>query len=217
FLDEVAEMSPALQSALLRVLEDGRYTRVGDSRPCQADVRLVCATSRDLVAMVAEGAFRSDLYYRIRGATVTLPPLRARSDILELADGILAQLAEEAGEAAPHLDEAVRRVLVAHAWPGNVRELRMTLHYANVLAGGNGVITRDDLPAELLDAVAEAHGVGLEASPGGDEHGLLATSERHALEEALRTAGGNMTRAASLLGVARSTLYRMLRKHDLHG
>ena len=215
FLDEVAEMSPALQAALLRVLEDGTYNRVGDARPCHADVRLICATSRELGAMVGSGEFRSDLYYRIRGATVTLPPLRERTDLLELAEGILGQLTDEAGAARLRLDDEVRSVLLAHDWPGNVRELRMTLHFASVLAADSGFITRDDLPAELLEAdAAAAHG----GPATGDGTGsLLADVERDAVTEALRASSGNLTRAATLLGVARSTLYRMLRRHGLRG
>jgi transcriptional regulator of acetoin/glycerol metabolism len=203
FLDEVGEMSPRLQAMLLKVLEGGRYSRVGEHTPRTADFRLMCATCRDLEAMVAEGTFRSDLYYRIRGAVLRLPPLRARSDLPELVRGLLERLAAEAGRRTPRLSEAAMACLAAHPWPGNVRELRMTLQYALALTEAD-VIEPDDLPVEI----------GRRQAPAATPATLLGT-KKQALTRALRETAGNISEAARRMGVARSTIYRMMRRYDL--
>jgi transcriptional regulator with PAS, ATPase and Fis domain len=189
FLDEVAEMSPAMQAALLRVLETGTFRRVGEVRLERSDVRVICATCRDLPALVAAGSFREDLYYRLKGAVVRLPPLRERTDVLALAGHLLgaSTLSAEAADA-----------LARHAWPGNIRELKSVLAVAQVLAGGAPVIERQHLPAELAPPTP---------------HTAIADVERQAMLRALADAGGNVSRAARSLGVARSTLHRMKRRH----
>ncbi len=208
FLDEIGEMSPAAQAALLRVLEDGRYSRIGEAAMRQADVRIICATCRDLSAMVEAGEFRKDLYYRIRGAVLTLPPLSTRNDLPSLAEGLCAALVQTKGLApAPITGEALA-LLQAHDWPGNVRELKMVLEVALVLAEG-APITGDHLPA-LTDVSAPTATTKL-----SNADSPLLEAERSALSSALAKAEGNMSRAARVLGVARTTLYRMLRRHDL--
>ena len=138
FLDEVAEMPGPLQALLLRVLEDGTYFRVGESVPRQADVRLICATCRDLPGMVDGGSFRRDLYFRIAGAVLSLPPVRERNDVANLVRHVFAGLAasENPDAPAPRLSRAVLERLTAARWPGNVRQIRTALQYAMALADG---------------------------------------------------------------------------------
>ncbi|MCA9713721.1 MAG: sigma 54-interacting transcriptional regulator, partial [Myxococcales bacterium] len=200
-LDELAEMSPALQAMLLRFLEDGVYRRVGETQARRADVRLICATCRDLPDMVARGEFRQDLYYRIRGAVLTLPPLRARTDLDELTDALLRQRTAE----PPPLTPEARARIRDHAWPGNVRELKTALHYALVMAAGEPAIEPHHLPQETYScAPAPAR-----AEP---DSATLEQVERDALRRALRAGDGNLAKAARVLGVARSTIYRMARR-----
>jgi len=188
-------MPLAMQAALLRVLETGTFRRVGEVRLERSDARIVCATCRDLPALVAAGAFREDLYYRLKGAVVRLPPLRERTDVTALAEHLLGATSALAAEAA----DAIARC----AWPGNVRELKSVLAVAQVLAGGARVIERSHLPAELAPASPPA------------ERTAIADVERHAVVRALVEASGNVSRAARTLGVARSTLHRMKRRHGV--
>lgn len=204
FLDEVAEMPAAMQAALLRVLEDGTYQRVGETSVSRCDVRVVCATCRDLDAMVASGAFRKDLYYRLHGARVALPPLRQRTDIVPLARHVLRQLAAARGAVAPALTAEVEALFREHPWPGNVRELRSTLEVALVLAGDGPRIGVEHLPPDW-----HAPPPGESATPE------LAVAEGSAVRRVLAEVAGNVSLAAQRLGVARSTLYRMMRRHGL--
>ncbi len=200
FLDEVAEMPDALQAALLRALEDGSYTRVGEARPRRSRFRLVAATCRDLVARVREGAFRKDLFFRIQGAVVTLPALRDRTDKVELARALLARQAARDGAPARSLSPDAERWVEEHDWPGNVRELVHALDHAVALSDGAAVLEREHLPAPLFEAAAGATASRRDALKG-------------ALEQALDLAQGNMSDAARRLGVARSTLYRMIERY----
>ena len=218
FLDEIGEMPPPLQAALLRVLDDGTYCRVGDGRVRRSNVRLVCATCRDLPKMVETGEFRRDLYYRVRGATLSLPPLRERSDVLELAEAFLEALSPGAV-----LSDGVEARLVAHEWPGNIRELRAAMQFAVVLAAeaGRTVVLVDDLPRELHESAPREGPVAAipvpatsraaPTSPPASLHDVEAV----ALRDALDAVGGNRSAAARRLGVARSTLYRMMERHGL--
>ena len=223
FLDEVAEMSAPAQAMLLRFLEDGSYHRVGESTPRYADVRLLCATCRDLPELVATGAFRKDLFYRINGGNVRLPTLRERTDRLELARALLDRLvttparppgatASSPRRSAPrraHLGASAEAWVLDHGWPGNVRELKTALAHALALAAAGRPasddtsleLTRDHFPEPLLafDPTPVDH---RPTSRKGALHTLA--------QEALARAGGNMSEAARTLGVARSTLYRML-------
>lgn len=186
FLDEVAEMPAAMQAALLRVVETGTYRRVGDVRLERTDVRIVCATCRDVSAL------RPDLYYRLVGATVRIPPLRERTDIVALATALAAP-----AELAPCAQERIAR----YAWPGNVRELKSSLAVAKVAADGSGWI--------------EAHHLPIAAAPAVDAVAGLDGAERDAVVRALAQAGGNVSEAARILGVARSTVHRMKRRYGL--
>jgi transcriptional regulator of acetoin/glycerol metabolism len=198
FLDEVAEMPASMQATLLRVLETGTWRRVGDVRSERADVRIVCATCRDLPALVTQGAFRQDLYYRLKGATVRIPALRERADVVPLAHHLLT------GKSATFtLTSAAEEALRRHDWPGNVRELKSTLEVAAVMSQGAPIDTAH-LPPELNAAPR--------ARPGSPES--LADQELAAVLRALAECGGNVSHAAKRLGVARSTIYRLLRRGE---
>jgi transcriptional regulator of acetoin/glycerol metabolism len=203
FLDEVGELSPSAQAMLLRFLEDGTYYRVGEASERLADVRLIAATSRDLPALARQEQFRSDLYFRMRGVVLRLPPLRDRNDRGELARALLENLARQRGLPKPlGLSPAALAWIEKHDWPGNVRELRSALDYAVVLAGDAPRVELWHLPVEELGPPAAAND-------------LRAQAERGALLRALGQGQGNLSDAARSLGVARSTLYRMLGRHGL--
>lgn len=234
FLDEVAEMPGPLQALLLRVLEDGTYYRVGDTVPRHADIRLITATCRDLPRMVVEGAFRQDLFYRIDGACLTLPPLRERSDLPELTLHLLSCLAEEEpGIAPPRLSADAFDWLISQPWPGNVRQLKTALQHALVLAGG-GELRREHLPV-LIGGLPRSAGAGrpapeirpsepsdTRARPPQEPESPVAVSgisrlddlEAEIVRQAVEQAGGNLSLAARRLGIARTTLYRRLRREE---
>ncbi|WNG40153.1 sigma-54-dependent Fis family transcriptional regulator [Archangium violaceum] len=206
FLDEIGEMPEQLQALLLRVLDDGHYFRLGETRPRESRFRLISATCRDLPAMVEAGKFRRDLYYRIRGAGVSLPPLRRRTDKVELARALVEKIAREQGGEAPPMTPETERLIEAHTWPGNVRELKSALAHALALAGEGEPLAPEHLPDDVVEppsAAATNEGSGRKAA------------EARALREAMAAANGNLSEAARRLGVARSTLYRMLGRHGL--
>jgi sigma-54 dependent transcriptional regulator, acetoin dehydrogenase operon transcriptional activator AcoR len=219
FLDEVAEMPAAMQAALLRVLEDGTYQRVGETETRHTDVRLIAATCRDLEALVEEGTFRKDLYYRLRGVTVRIPPLRARTDRGALVDHLLARLSPS-GTAPRQVDPALRGWLETRCFRGNVRELRSLLSVTLVLAGDAEVLSLEHLPpdwatsAEAWLASADEAATGLAATTDEDAAapGELRAVTGKLVRDTLSELSGNVSAAARKLGVARSTLYRRLRK-----
>ena len=189
FLDEIGELPLALQSRLLRVLDSGELRRVGAESPRAVDVRLVCATHRDLRARVADGSFREDLYYRIARVVLEVPPLRARpEDVRAIASCVLAELEPELGARVLSADALAR--LAAHPWPGNVRELRNVLSSA-ALAASRGGIEAADVERALLQLGA------LSAAARISDESVRLAVDRHA---------GNLAAAARTLGLARSTL-----------
>ena len=207
FLDQVAEMPPALQALVLRVLEDGTFTPVGDTRERHATFRLVCATNRDMAKLVASGQFRQDLYYRIKGIELTLPPLRARTDVVSLAAELLERVArEEKIASVPELGVSARAAITERAWPGNVRELKTALRYALVMARGGGTIEAEHLPANDAPATHRTPMTGAVARRD---------AEADAVRRALAQSHWNLTAAARALGVSRSTLYRLMDRHGL--
>lgn len=212
FLDEIAEMPLALQALLLRVLEDGVYHRVGEDTPRSVDVRLVCATCRDLPALVEEGAFRADLFYRVRGASLTLPPVREREDLDLLCTALLGSLARAQGRPAPTLSRDALAVLQGWAWPGNVRELRMALHHALVVARDDDTLEPWHLPDMLAGTPTRA--TARTEAPSAPS---LAEARLQAVRKALQRYGGNVSAAARSLGVARSTVYRLMKRHGIAG
>ncbi|MBO0494530.1 sigma-54-dependent Fis family transcriptional regulator [Pseudomonas sp. Marseille-Q1929] len=200
FLDEIGDMPFALQTRLLRVLEDRMVVPIGGAAQA-VDVRIISATHRNLLERVQAGSFREDLYYRLNGLEVGLPSLRERTDKAPLLDFLLEQ--EAAGQAIT-LDVAARQALLAHAWPGNVRQLRMVLRTLVALAEG-GRIALNDLPANVR-APSLVPSTAVDVSPLDD-------AERKTLLSALEQQRWHMTRTAQQLGISRNTLYRKLRKH----
>jgi transcriptional regulator with GAF, ATPase, and Fis domain len=205
FLDEVGDMPLALQSKLLRVLQEREIERVGGRRRVPIDVRVLAATHANLAARIARGEFREDLYYRLRVVEISLPPLRERrEDIPRLVRHFLDRFAAREGRAAPALDREAYAALLGHDFPGNIRELENLLEGAAALSQG-GTIRREDL--QWLPAAADPLVASL-AAPGEEEiPDQRALEERH-IRRVLRLAGGNKSRAARLLGISRRTLYR---------
>jgi transcriptional regulator with GAF, ATPase, and Fis domain len=214
FLDEVAEMSPAVQAKFLRVLQEREFKRLGGSRSVQANVRVIAATNRDLKVALARGEFREDLYYRLNVFAIELPPLRERpEDILPLAEAFLEELGPAVGRPAAGISRAAREILFAYPWPGNVRELRNVLERATILCEG-GLITAEHLPSEL--ARREEASLSVAGSGGFPVGGVdLQVVERDLIVRALETSRNNRARAARLLGITRAQLYRRLQKHGL--
>jgi two-component system response regulator AtoC len=208
FLDEIGEMPLAMQAKVLRVLENGEVRRVGSIETHNVDVRFVAATHRDLRAMASEGLFRTDLYFRINGVTLVIPPLRERApEILSLARTFIDQASLRDGHAPPELAASARVAITTYAWPGNVRELRTVMERALLLAGGKA-IEREHL---LLDHEMVAS--RQETSTRLDDE--LARVERDRIVDALARSDGNQTEAAKLLGVARRTLIHRIEAYKL--
>ncbi len=211
FLDEIGDVSPAMQSRLLRVLQEREVRPVGGTRWTPVDVRVVAATHRDLAAEVAAGRFRQDLYYRLQVVTVVLPPLRERrEDIPLLIDRLLARAARETGKQLRGVSDTALELLLAHRWPGNVRELGHVIERAVVLAR-HDVLTADDFPM-LLDDAAPAHRADVDALGSDAPRPTLEELKRRYVLEILDEQGGNVSRAAAVLGIDRRSLHRMLHR-----
>lgn len=213
FIDEVGELPPEVQVKLLRVLEDRRVMRVGAVRAHVADVRFVFATNRELEAEVQRGAFRRDLYYRLAGMTLAVPPLREqRGDLPRLARAFLERAAARLGRSTPTLHEDVLPHLVAHDWPGNVRELKNVMERAVALCPGEEIGVQQ---LALSGAVAAR---GTEVAVARAAPGAAAPEverEAQAIAEAIARCGGNQTEAAALLGISRRTLLHRLDRYEL--
>ncbi len=205
FLDEMGEMPASLQAKLLRVLQERTVERIGGRTPIPLDLRIICATNRNLDTLMSGGNFREDLYYRISEVTVRVPPLRDRQgDSLLLAQFLLQHMAERYGRPTRGLAPDAIRAIQAHRWPGNVRELENRIKGAVIMADG-AVVTAGDL--------------GLQ-DPGDDPEYLnlrvaRQRAEAQAVRQALAVARGNLSRASELLGVTRPTLYDLLEKHHI--
>ncbi len=209
FLDEVGLLPPALQPKLLRVLQDGEYIPVGSRKARKADVRVVAATNEDLARSVKEGRFREDLWFRLRVVPVRLPPLRERrEDVPALVEHFVKKHALRLDRPPLMPDADAMRALLDHRWPGNIRELEHAVERGLLLARGEA-ITLADLPPEL--APAEKEGGGSEGRYRKDRDAW----ERKFFEDLLREAGGNVSRAAELAGIHRSTLYEKLTRYGL--
>ena len=210
FFDEIAEMDLGLQAKLLRFVQTGVYQRVGDDTPERADVRLVCATNRNPMEELEAGRFREDLYYRLHVVPIELPPLRARDrDVIDIANQMLNRFAVEENKRFTTLSPEVEALFRAYSWPGNVRQLQNTLRNIVVLHDGT-VVDREMLPGALRNLPVD----GLNSAPCDRENPAIAPlwlTEKRAIEEAIRHCGGNIPKAADLLDISNSTIYRKRR------
>ena len=209
FLDEIGTTSPGLQSRLLRALQEKEITRVGSTTPIRVDVRVVAATNLELKALVAEGKFREDLYYRLAVYPLNVPPLRERpTDIPLLVEHGLTQLRGRIpGAGSLSCSPLAMRLLRQYAWPGNVRQLIAALESAAISAGDSGRIEAQHLPDEVREAQ--------DSSSARYKASVQADDERAAIEAALAHTGGVLSRAAELLGMGRTTLWRKMRAYGI--
>ena len=217
FLDEIGDIGPALQAKLLRVIETGRFRRVGATADLRADARIVAATNRDLQRMVQQGAFRADLYYRLSAFVIEVPALRQRREDIDLLVRHFAQHGAPRAGVTAEFSEAALRQLRQYDWPGNVRELRNVVERAALLAGAGAVVEPRHLPA--------LHGPAASGAPppvgGGDLPALLQGEptldeiERRYLAWLLERYAGNRRRVAEVLGVSERTAYRMLDRFEM--
>jgi two-component system, NtrC family, response regulator AtoC len=218
-LDEIGDMALELQAKILRVLQDRIVVPIGSRRQVRVDVRIVAATHQDLERMVHEGRFRQDLYYRLRELEIVLPPLRERKeDIPALVARFLEEAAEELGlRETPSLTPEAAVRLERARWPGNIRELRHVVKGAALRAGGSAIRELDldlDGEAQLAPTLAPLAAAGAGASPTTYKEQLEA-QEKAALQRCLDEASGNLTRAAELFGVPRTTYREKLVRHGL--
>jgi transcriptional regulator with PAS, ATPase and Fis domain len=206
FLDEIGLMPLDMQAKLLRVLQANEIIRLGDTEPRPIDVRVVAATNQDLFAQVRDNEFREDLYYRLNVVEIAIPPLRRRVEDLEtLAEHVLARVASQLGLGRIEISEKAFRILRSYNWPGNVRELENYLERACILSEGN-VILPDHLPLRLR--VREG-----KSTPGPIR--TLQEEERGVILSALSESRGNISQAARLLGISRSTIHRRIKAYGV--
>jgi two-component system response regulator AtoC len=214
-LDELGDMPAPLQTRLLRVLQEGKVRRVGGSRDIAVDVRLIAATAKDLDAAVKSGAFREDLYYRVKVVHLHIPPLRARrEDIPLLAEALVQRAARRLGKPAPRLGAEASEALLLPSWPGNVRQLEHAIESAVVRCTGDEIGV-DELPEEVRLALRRA------SEPVDDEDLSIkrhtARLERELIERALRRTQGNRTQAARLLDLSYKALLYKIRDYAIEG
>jgi len=201
-------MRPALQSKLLRVLQEHAFERVGGTRTIEVDVRVIAATNRDLPQAIKAGAFREDLFFRLNVIPITLPPLRERkADIARLATFFLQKYGLEVKKPGMRFAPEALEALAAHDWPGNVRELGNIVERAVVLSSGAEI--------QPEDLTLPAGGLSLAAGAGSPYQSRLEVAEKEVLLQALQDHGGDKRAAARALGVALSTLYAKLKKYQL--
>lgn len=202
FLDEIGDISVAMQMRLLRVLQEQEFEQVGDSTPIKVDVRVIAATNQDLAEKVRLGLFRHDLYYRLNVVRLIIPPLRERlDDVPLLVEHFLAKHGRKFQKLLTAVSPEVMELFMRHAWPGNVRQLEHTLEHAAILCRST-IISVEHLPQDFFEPIAAAQPVRMPDSP---------PDRNMTLEEALAKAGGNKAKAARLLGISRCTIYRMLK------
>jgi len=212
FLDEIGDMPVALQARLLNVIEDREVVPLGSSKVVNVDVRIISATQHDPLDMIARGEFREDLYYRLNGITVRLPPLRQRTDCA----GLIRKLLRSESVAAVDIESQLIERLVEHSWPGNVRQLRNVLRTMLALRSGD-TLTLADLREEwLAGAAPDAAGrTGAPAVAEAEGESVLSGAEREALRRTLETCQWNVSAAAARLQISRRTIYRKIHRHGL--
>jgi len=205
FLDEISDMSPRMQAKILRVIQERCFNHLGSTKPIQVDVRILAATNKDLEKMIEQGTFREDLYYRLNVVSILTPLLRERKeDIPLLAQHFLAKYTARHTKKVKSISPQVMDQLYRYSWPGNVRELENVIERAVILSSGEIILLRD-LPPHLRSAFPHK-----ESSPSS-----LKEAERKFIFDALRDTGGNQSRAAQLLGIHRTSLWRKLKTYDL--
>jgi two-component system NtrC family response regulator len=205
FLDEVGDLSMPLQAKLLRFLQERVVERVGGRKEIQVDVRVICATHQNLAALIQEGRFREDLYYRINEATIQVPPLRERAgDAVVLARAFLTRYAKENQRPIRDFTHAALEIIEHYEWPGNVRELENRVKRAVIMAEGSE-ITPVDLELDAVEAESQPFAL----------REVREVAERKAIQRALSYTDNNVSRTADLLGVTRPTLYNLMKKHKL--
>jgi len=208
FLDEVGELSLSMQAKLLRVLQERSFERVGSNTVIQVDLRILAATNRNLSAMVAQGQFREDLFYRLNVFPIVIPPLRERAgDIVLLAEHFVTHFATQQGIATPKLTTPALNLMQTYSWPGNVRELENAMERAMILAE-DGMIHAYNLPTQLQTIAAEVN-----ESP---VHTRMSQVEYELIVEALGKSHGNVSDAALQLGMTRRILSLRMTKYQLH-
>ncbi len=206
FLDEIGNIPLHLQAKLLRALQDRAIVKVGDNKSVPIDIRLICATNKDLPQMVRDGRFREDLYYRINTMHIQLPPLRQRTDeIIPLAEIFISRFAKKYRRDITGIDESAKSALLGHWWGGNIRELQNCIEKAIILAEGK-ILTASGLFLSLDDPVTEIY-------DNTDE--TLDTTEAKAIKAAMDKYNGNISLVAKSLGISRPTLYAKLKKHNI--
>jgi transcriptional regulator of acetoin/glycerol metabolism len=219
FLDEIGDMPLALQTRLLRVLEEHEVVPLGAEKAMKVDLRVVCASHQNLRSMISRGQFREDLYNRLNGITLELPRLVDRTDKDQLIRNLLSAETSDGRPVAIETDAF--QCLLDYDWPGNIRELRNVIRTALAICDG-GVVRLRDLPSEVRNGASGAIATEMQspvfesgdagASDAGSSLSPIEAAERQALVKAIRTTEGNMARAATLLQVSRSTLYRRCRR-----
>ena len=211
FLDEIGDLPLSTQVKLLRVLEEKVVERVGDHHPIKVDVRIISATNRDLQALISQGKFREDFYYRINVIPINVPPLRERiEDIPFLARSFFNRLQLKSGKTISAISNEALQLLMAYTWPGNVRELKSAFEYAFVSCRGDSILP-GDLPMHILGA--EKAPVAQTALPmeGGDLNDI----KKQRLIKALNAAGGNQSEAARLLGISRTSVWNQMKRYQI--
>lgn len=213
FLDELGEMSPALQVKLLRVLQDGTFVPVGDTKQRKVDVRIIAATNRHLDAMISEGTFREDLFYRLSVIVINIPPLRERrEDIALLAESFLAGHAAKSGQPAKRLHPETLKLLAGFSWPGNVRQLQNEIERLVIMSGNQQEIGPDLLAPQIKNAATSA---AVFAPVTGSLKDAAEALERNMIEATLLRCGGNKSEAARELGISRSNLIAKAQSYGL--
>jgi len=212
FLDEIGDMPLPLQTRLLNVIEDREVMPLGGNKVVSVDVRVISATQHDPLEMIARGQFREDLYYRLNGITVRLPPLRQRTDGAALIEKLLSS---EAGGAPLEIEPALLERLVKHSWPGNVRQLRNVLRTMLALRTSERLTLADFKEEWLGEGRADAGSGPLPAPGDGDDGSALSDAEREALRRTLETCRWNVSAAAARLHISRRTIYRKIHRHGL--
>ena len=216
FLDEVGEIKEELQVKLLRVLQNGEYERVGGTKPLKADVRLICATNKNLQEEVGNQRFREDLYYRINVIRIQMPPLRERKeDIPHLVKHFVSYFARNNNKPATVVDDAAMKLLTQYAWPGNVRELKNVIERMVVLSS-DSTLTAVSVPSDICD------GRSLVIPPSASQKAFdenrpypIRDMEKDLIRKKLHELQGNKSKAAKELGISRRTLYRKIEEYKI--